>query len=128
MKYIKLFENHLTNFEKLIGYKMSNLIYDAFGNTYDVVYKGDEMIYELGFSYFAISTRGRDQQSFYLYNRNVKDVNGKLPMIFRDAKLDSNGKWIGNELSIQSTIKSKPWLNLNYYDLYGILTKLHKLY
>ena len=69
MKYLsefKLFENHLSNFEKLIGTKMSNLIYDAFGNTYDVVYKGDEIIYELGFSYFVISTRGRDQQSFYL--------------------------------------------------------------
>ena len=123
----KLYENHLSNIEKHIGNRISNLIYDAAGNTYNVVYKGDEIIYELGFGYFAISTRGKDQQSFYLYNRNVI-ADGKLPMIFRDAKLDSNGEWVGNETSIRATIKSKPWLNLNYYDLYGILMKLHKSY
>ena len=127
---MKLFNESISKMEleKSLKIKFSNLYYDAAGNTYDLVFKGDEIIYELGHNYFAISTRGKDQQSFYLYNRSVTDINGKLPMIFRDAKLDSNKNWIGNEISIKATIKTKPWLNINYYDIYGILTKLHKFY
>ena len=89
MKYLKLFNESITRNEMETSLKMglNNLYYDAAGNTYDIVFKGDEIIYELGHDYFAISTKGKDQQSFYLYNRNIKDTNGKLPMIFRDAKL-----------------------------------------
>ena len=128
LKYFKINEVSINQLENNLKIKLSNLYCDAIGNTYNLVFKGDEKVYELGFDYFVISTRGKDQQSFYLYNRNIKDSNGKLPMIFRDAKLDSNDKWVGNEQSILSTIKSKPWLNLNYFDLYGMIIKYHKIY